>query len=158
VARHYLEVTTVATGVAQDLAILQIWNPAGQPRASLRRFDVIHVSATAPSGYMGFRLFRSTARGTPGSTVTPTAAMAIDGQVAIGVLLDIQVFTVEPTKSAGALFPGWTIANRRAFGLIMPRHEPIDIPANSGLVFANFNAGGNVTACPSVEFGLHMET
>ncbi len=102
---------TVATQNANE-AIATLWNPSSTNAVTV---DEVWVYRT---GITGDRLYINsiTARGTPGSTVTPTSVNCWDDPAAppSGILLDLARFTVQPTESAPVL---WGIAGAGATGI-----------------------------------------
>lgn len=141
---------TVVTAATDAHAIFQIWNPSATRWAELMEFSV--VCFAAPGAGAGFVVRRSTARGTAGSTVTPTAEHHTRRQAApdSGFLLDLAAFSVQPTLAAGELHPGWVFPAVTASGIILPTRVSIEIPPGTGLVFVNRAA----IAFPTSEVGV----
>lgn len=87
--------------VAANDAVFGIWNPHSTQRIKLlHMMAVIQSAPGAANSACCFR--RTTARGTPGSTVTPNISNDSRRGVApvSGLLLDLADFTVEPTLEA----------------------------------------------------------
>lgn len=128
---------TVATGAVADNGVAQLWNPHATQRINVHEIGL--VAAAAPGAGAGFYLRRSTARGTPGSTVTPGIQHDYGRGVAppSGALLDLAAFTAQPTMEVGGLM-GWVLAAVAASGIVYQsaRGEPIVIPPGAGLVLA----------------------
>ena len=130
-----------ATAATDAHALFAIWNPHSTAR--LRVLDS-HINATvAPGAGAGLELRRITARGTAGSTITPTIENDDARAVAppSGALLDLAVYSVQPTvvAAAGALF-SWTYAAVAASGLIVPFGTGIEVPPGTGLAWLNTSA------------------
>ncbi len=134
---YYVNAITVATAATDAHAIFQVWNPSATRAVELLELSM--VVTAAPGAGAGFVVRRSTARGTPGSTVTPTAEQHARRQAApdSGFLLDLAAFTVQPTLAAGELSPSWVYAAVAASGLLVPVPRGIEIPAGTGLVVVN---------------------
>lgn len=92
-----------ATGAATNDVLAALWNPSADQAVLVVEISMFRVSATAGNRPI---LRRTTARGTPGSTVTPDADNAWDDLAAppSGVLLDLAAFTVQPTVSGSRLW------------------------------------------------------
>lgn len=129
---------TVATAVTADHAAFGIWNPHATKRIRLR--EVAFVAAAAPGAGAGLILRRNTARGTAGSTATPTIEHDHNRDIAppSGFLLDLAAYTVQPTLAAGAGLFGWILAAVAASGMIYAfPGDGLVIPAGQGLIFTN---------------------
>jgi hypothetical protein len=123
---------TVATAVTIDHAVAQLWNPSTARRIRVRE---IHVAKQAAGGADEPTLRRSTARGTAGSTITPTIVNDFERDLAppSGALLDLSAFSAQPTLEA--LSPAsFVVPAAAGAGLMWAFPEPIEIPAASGLV------------------------
>lgn len=125
---------TAATVGTIDHAIAQLWNPS-----SVRRMWVkeIHVFKQGAAGAADEPLVRrTTARGTAGSTVTPTIRNDFENDLAspAGALLDLAAFTVQPTSTAGEGIAGLVTAAAVSAGWMWVFSEPgIVVPGGSGL-------------------------
>jgi hypothetical protein len=129
---------TVATAATADHAIFSVWNPSGTKRIELLEIGVFAV--TAPTAGAGFYRRRITARGTAGSTATPTAANALEADAApdSGFLLDLAVFTVQPTLAAApGMGPAVVMPNSIGAGVIIPFAYDTIIPPGQGVAFCN---------------------
>jgi hypothetical protein len=115
---------------AAGAALFNIWNPSAAIRVRLAELSV--VANVAPVASAALVLRRTTARGTPASTVTPD----IDNDIqrmqtpTSGLLLDLSVFSVAPTIDTSELFR-WTFAAVAGSGLMIPLE--ISIPNGTGL-------------------------
>jgi hypothetical protein len=89
-------------GAATNEAMCQLWNNSSTKRIRLLEFALWRAGTV----YSRQLICRTTARGTPGSTVTPTANNAWSGEdVPVGdTLLDLSNFSVEPTIALPPLF------------------------------------------------------
>lgn len=137
-ARYRTNGLTAATAGTDAHAIAQIWNPS-----STKRIEIVELgicATTAPAAGAGFVLRRSTARGTPGSTVTPNAEAADSRDAApdSGFLLDLAAFSVQPTLAAGELGPAWMLAPVAGSGLIYPvGGRGLTVPPGTGVCLVN---------------------
>jgi len=124
---------TVATAATADHAIAELWNPHSTQRIKVIQLAVFKSAAGAAGD--SFRLRRTSARGTAGSTVTPVQANHSTNGVApvSGALLDLAAFTVQPTLVAGELGPDWIAAAFAAAGLTYAIPGGIEIPPGAGL-------------------------
>lgn len=145
---------TAATGTSDPEAIAQLWNPS-----SARRLLVLEVSlyaAGAPPGVQArnsLSLQRTSARGTPGSTVTPDADSDWAGELAppSGALLDLAAFTVQPTLAAPELdglvlaAAGTSGTPSSGMGFALVRPEGIWVPPGTGLLLNGVLIAGAVS-------------
>jgi len=124
---------TAATAANANDTIAQLWNPSSSQRLRLIQFGLIKNAAGTAGD--SFRLRRTSARGTAGSTVTPGQAHhSIFGVAPVsGALLDLAAFTVQPTLVAGELGPDWIANSLTACGLHYPIPGGIEIPPGAGL-------------------------
>jgi len=131
---------TVATAATADHAIAQLWNPHSTQRIKVIHFTLFKTAAGAAAD--AFRLKRSTARGTAGSTVTPDIDNHSERAVApvSGVLLDLAAFSVQPTLDASELGPEFVAAAFAAAGVVYAIPGGIVIPPGTGLVLAQVPA------------------
>ncbi len=115
-------------------AIAQFWNPHATQRIKVVQFGVFKTSAGGSAD--SFRLKRSTARGTAGSTVTPDIDNHSERAVApvSGALLDLAAFSVQPTLAAAELGPDCLPGNFP--GACLLYDIGIVIPPGTGLVIA----------------------
>jgi len=124
---------TVATATTVDTAAAALWNPHATQRIRVIQFAL--CAAAAPATGASLKLRRISARGTPGSTVTPGIAnhslRALDRPS--GALLDLALYTAQPTFEAGDLGLGWILAAVAAAGVIYPIPGGIEIPPGAGL-------------------------
>lgn len=131
-ARFSVTGKNAATAATIDHAIAQLWNPSTSKRLWVRE---IHIFKQAVGAADEPTLRRSTARGTAGSTVTPTSVNERE-QIAnppSGFLLDLAAFTVQPTLAASAL-ESCVIPAAIGAGIMWAWSEPWEIPAGQGLV------------------------
>lgn len=137
-ARYTVNGLTVATAATHAHAVAQIWNPSGTKRIELAEIGICAVAA--PGAASGFVIRRTSARGTPGSTVTPTAehGYSRDAVPDSGFLLDLAAFTVQPTLIAGELGPGWILAAVIGSGIIYQYGgRNLTIPPGTGIAIVN---------------------
>jgi hypothetical protein len=137
-ARYAVNGTTAATAATDAHAIAAIWNPSATKRIELVEFGIVAVAA--PGAGAGFLLRRMTARGTPGSTITPTAehAYARDAPPDSGFLLDLATYSAQPTLAAGELGPAWVLAAVIGSGLIYQLGgRTLSIPPGTGIAIVN---------------------
>ncbi len=147
---YYVNGTTAATAATNQHAILQVWNPS--TTRTIELLEVSLVATTAPGAGAGFLTRRSTARGTAGSTVTPTAEHHARREAVpdSGFLLDLAAFSAQPTLAAGDLAPAWVYAAVAASGIVYPLPRGIEIPPGTGLCLVNRAA----IAFPISEVGI----
>jgi hypothetical protein len=151
---YYVNVTPAATAATDAHAILQIWNPSTTRTIQLCELSAV-FRAAAPAAGAGFTTRRSTARGTAGSTITPTAEHHSRREAApdSAFVIDLAAFTGQPTLAAGELYPVWGFAAIQNSGLILPLPRGIEIPPGTGLCFVNAAAIATAVA----EWGLVIE-
>lgn len=127
---------TAATTATIDLAAFSIWNPSTTKRIELVELGVFVT--TAPTAGSGLQMRRITARGTPGTTATPTLenAQERDAVPDSGFVLDLAVFSVAPTLAAAPSMMGWVPAASVGAGLVLPLRE-LTIPPGTGIAFLN---------------------
>lgn len=115
----------------------QLWNPSGTKRIRavlvhlfMHDFDIAGNS---------FFITRTTTRGTPGSTVTPDADNADEGDAAppSGMLLDLAEFSVQPTLAVPELNSPFTFpagaAGTEGSGFSREFPRGIVVPPGTGL-------------------------
>ena len=124
-----------ATAATLDHAIFSVWNPHATQRIKLLSW-AIFKEGTGTAGD-ALRLRRISARGTPGSTVTPTIENHSERGAAppSGFLLDLSAFTVQPTLIAGELGLGWISSAFAAAGGIFAIPGGLIIPPGTGMAF-----------------------
>jgi len=93
---------SAATAATSGHAIYGFWHPAGAHRVRILEMGCGRGAITNQRGPV---VLRSSARGTPGSTVTPDADNAWNNQVVppSGALLDLAAYTVQPTLASPPL-------------------------------------------------------
>jgi hypothetical protein len=132
-ARYAVNGKTVATAATIDHAIAQVWNPSGSKRIKLTEMHIFKQAVGAADEPV---IRRSTARGTAGSTVTPTSTSEME-QIAnppSGFLLDLAAFTVQPTLATGPLHSA-VIPAAIGAGIMWTFPDfGIEIPAGQGVV------------------------
>jgi hypothetical protein len=150
---YYVNGTTAATAATDQHAIFEVWNPSATRTISL--LEVQLVAFAAPGAGAGFITRRSTAKGTAGSTVTPTAEHHARRQAVpdSGFTLELAAFTVQPTLAVGDLYPAWVFAAVAASGISLPIPRGIEIPPGTGIVIVNRAA----IAFPTSEVGIVVE-
>ena len=126
--------TAATAGAASPDVICQLWNPDGA-----KRIKVLEVSLWR-GGITGTRVVptRTTARGTPGSTVTPDADNAWDTDAGppSGALLDLAQFSVAPTIMAAPHLMGFHMAantGQEGFGFVWASPKGIEVAPGTGL-------------------------
>lgn len=137
---------TAATAATADHAIFSVWNPDSLKRITLVEMGLFKAGAGAANDSL--YVCRITTRGTAGSTVTPDADNAWQGDdvPASGFLLDLAAFSAQPTKASPNLF-GWVASAVAASGFIWPTPRGIAIPAGTGIAIVQRAA----TAWPTSE-------
>lgn len=128
---------TAATAATAGHAIAQLWNQHSTQRMLVTKIQVFKQGGAGTAGD-AWEVRRSTARGTPGSTITPALAQDENRSLApVTGLLDLAAFTVQPTLEAGGL-DSWVAANVIASGIILPVN--IEVPPGAGIVLAQIAA------------------
>jgi len=127
---------SAATVGTSNHAIAQLWNPHATQRIRVVQFGVFKTAAGGVTD--AFRLKRSTARGTPGSTVTPDIDNHSERAIApvSGALLDLAAFSVQPTLAAAELGPEVQPGNIQGACLLYEMPGGIVIPPGRGLVIS----------------------
>lgn len=134
-----------ATAATADHAVWGFWNPHATQRIKVIAFSMFAQSAAPAAGWSG-RLRRITARGTPGSTVTPAIQNHSLYGVAppSGVLLDVAAYSVQPTLNSLDLGIGYTFAAVQGSGIVYPIPGGIEIGPGAGLAFIQVPATASV--------------
>jgi hypothetical protein len=134
-ARYRVNGKTVATAATIDHAIAEVWNPSTTKRIKLLQLWCFKQAAGAADEPV---LRRTTAKGTPGSTVTPTSVNEVE-QIAAppsSFTLELSAFTVQPTLAAspldGSVIPA---AIGSGFIWLFDEHggDGLEIPAGAGI-------------------------
>lgn len=130
---------TAATAATIDHAVAALWNPDTAKRIKLLELGLFKAGAGAAND--GLYLTRITARGTPGSTITPDADNAWSGDdvPSSGALVDLAAYSVQPTRATPPLW-GWIAAAVAASGVIWPTPRGIWIPPGTGLALCQRTA------------------
>lgn|SRR3990167_3004161 len=129
--RYAIGGRTAATAATANHAAAALWNPSSTKAIRLREVWVFKTAATVDN----HGISRITARGTPGSTVTPSATTAFDTpRIApqSGALLDLAAYTVQPTLG-GLLLARANLPAAIGAGFIWVFAEPIIIPPGEGM-------------------------
>jgi hypothetical protein len=144
---------TAATVATAGHAIAALWNPHTSARIEITEVALFKTAVgTAADAIL---LQRITARGTPGSTVTPLIGNADERDIAApaGALLDLAAYTGQPTVDASAVpLWGWVAAAVAGSGFIYPTGG-ITIPPGAGLAITQV-AG---TIWPISEVGFRYQ-
>ena len=136
-ARYVVGGKGAATAATADHAIAGIWNPSTSKRIKVLEVHAFLITAVA----VEVVLRRTTARGTAGSTITPTSVNEME-QIAnppSGFLLDLAAFTVQPTLAGttndlhGAQIP----AAIGAGIMWVMSGEGLEIPAGAGIALTS---------------------
>ena len=124
--------TAAATAATIDHAICQLWNPSASRRLKVYEVHIFKQGAGAADEPV---LRRSTVRGTPGATITPTIVNHGERDLAppSGMLLDIAAFTAQPTLEALGVLGGVAPAAIGS-GFMWSFNGELEIPAGNGLV------------------------
>lgn len=122
---------SAATAATVNHAYGGIWNPSASKSIYVMEIHLVKTVGTVDN----HALARSTARGTPGSTVTPDADNHDAGQVVpqSGALLDLAAYSVQPTLATPNLLH-FNLPAVIGSGLIWTFPEGIRVPAGAGLV------------------------
>ena len=146
--RYTIGVAPGTTAATADHAISQLWNPSSAVTLYLKEIHVVKVTAT---GLNVLQLRRSTARGTAGSTITPTIVNEYDNALAppSGALIDLAAFSAQPTLSALNLH-SWILPAAIGSGVMWVFEEPIRIKPGTGIVVTQGNAVASDVGCRHV--------
>ena len=101
---------TAATTANADHCIAELWNPDSLKRITL--FEGGLFKANAGTAGDSIYICRTTAKGTAGSTLTPTASNAWSGDDVPASLatVELSAFSVQPTRQAAPFLWGWVAA------------------------------------------------
>ena len=129
---YYVNGKTAITAATIDHAITQLWNPSAGRRLTVWEIHVFKQAAGAADEPV---LRRSTARGTAGSSIVPTAVNQGKRDIAppSGAIVDLAAFTAQPTLEALGLAGGVAPAAVGS-GFIWTFPDGLMIPAGNGLV------------------------
>jgi len=141
---------TAATAATIDHAIFQVWNPHSTQRIKLIQWSIFKEAVGTAADGLRFR--RTSARGTAGSTVTPTIEHHSERAIAppSGFLLDLSAFSVQPTLVAGELGQGWVASAVVGSGGVIAIPGGLIIPPGTGIVAIQTKA----TIWPISEVGV----
>lgn len=127
---------SAATGGAANEAIAQLWNPHATQIIRLVGYTLESQVAPAAAGFIT-HLRRTTARGTPGSTVTPDISNDSKRGAApvSGALLDLAAFSVQPTYDGTTSWDPFYFTVTNPTGFVSRRSGPAGwyIPPGSGI-------------------------
>jgi len=143
---------SAATAATADHAIAALWNPHATARIKIVSFAVFKQGGAGTAGD-SIRLRRITARGTPGSTVTPGIAQHSERGIAppSGALLDLAAYSVQPTLDTVDLGIGWTAPAVQGAGIVLPVPGGLVLPPGSGVAIVQVAA----TAWPASEITFY---
>ncbi len=129
-----------ATAATADHALAALWNPHAS--IDIEVTEIWVCANAAPGAGAALLVKRISARGTAGSTVTPTIGNDHMRELAppSGALLDLAVYSVQPTIADAIPLAGWTFSAAAAAGLIIPFPRKIHIPPGAGLALVNATA------------------
>lgn len=130
---------SAATAATANHAVAAIWNPSSSLRIRVTELSFVAQGA-APTAGNSLQVRRITARGTAGSTLTPTIANDTDRIVApvSGVVVDLAAYTVQPTLDTGVAMWQWNLAAVIGSGVVLPFE--VTIPPGAGLAIAQIAA------------------
>lgn len=131
---------SAATVATADHVVAQIWNPHATQRIKAILFSLYKQGGAGTAGD-SVRLRRSTARGTPATTVTPDIDNHSERALAppSGFLLDLAAFSVQPTLDTSDLGIGWTAPAVQGAGIVRPM-PGIIVPPGTGLAIVQVAA------------------
>lgn len=121
--------------VANNEVVGQLWNPSTD--RSLWVAEIMYTTVVTGTA-QNMRIQRTTARGTPATTVTPDLDNDMEREVTpqTGALLDLALFSVQPTVDASVLFrtppTGGTTAGGILDQIVFPG-KGIKVPPGTGL-------------------------
>lgn len=138
-SRYAVTGKTAATAATIDVAICALWNPS-----TVKSVYVVeaHIFKQAVGAADEVKIRRISARGTPGSTATPTIANHYGHDIAppSGVLLDMASYTVQPTfvgaSNSGGDLLSTIIPAAIGAGIMWVFPDPIEVKAGAGLAMA----------------------
>ncbi len=126
-----------ATAATQGHCAFALWNPSSTKRLEVLEIAWCNTTTSPPH----LELNRISARGTPGSTVTPDIDNAFEQDVAppSGALLDLAAYSVQPTVE-GPRFRQTDTSAAIGAGLSWLFQEGLAVPPGTGLVIRTFQA------------------
>lgn len=129
---------TAATAATLNHAVAGVWNPHATDRVRIQELKVCITAATACEP----TIFRVTARGTPGSTVTPLIAQSDGRDVGpvSGFLLDLAAYTVQPTLDGAVALEKWWLPAAIGAGMMWVFNDPIVVGPGAGIVLVTGTA------------------
>ena len=129
-----------ATAATNHHAIATLWNPSGGTAITVY---TVGYSMTTGSGGLA-SIFRASARGTPGSTVTPDLDNDYGRKAApSGAVLDLAAYTVQPTFDTNEIIQ-LNAENQIGGGAVIQLPVPIVVPPGTGLNIQQTNSSSNV--------------
>lgn len=149
---HYVRGFNAATAATANHALACIWNPHATRRIRVVEVGVYKAGVGAAND--SIYLCRITARGTPGSTITPDADNSSEGDATspAGALLDLSAYTVQPTLASPGMY-GWVAPAVAAGGITIPVPRGIAVLPGTGLAILQRAA----TAWPTSEITYVFE-
>lgn len=127
---YYAAGRSAATAATANHAGAALWNPHATIRLQVREIHWIKTVATLDN----LAVQRITARGTAGSTITPTIASSSQRGVdrPSGCLIDLATYSVQPTLEGVPLLRT-NLPSAVGAGMMWSLAEPIEIPPGAGL-------------------------
>ncbi len=120
-----------ATAATANHAGAALWNP--HSTIPLRVTEIAWSKTVATADNLA--IMRITARGTAGSTVTPTIVNDFLRGVAppSGALLDLAAYTVQPTLDGSLYLYRWNLPAAVGAGIFWTFRTPLRVPPGTGL-------------------------
>lgn len=138
------------TGTTYPAPICAVWNPDATESVKVVECGVFMAGLRTGTTQNSPVLYRTTAQGTAGSTVTPDADNAWDDLVApaSGLVLDLALFSVAPTTASPPLWAmqcgGNTATGSAGLGFQWASSRGILVPPGTGLMIGATMNGVNL--------------
>lgn len=139
-----------SNAASADQVACALWNPSSTHR--LWVFEVSYCRSLDSTAGLDIAFTRTSTRGTPGSTITPDADNALDGDAdpASGALLDLNLYSVQPTLMTPQIGRGFF--NGAAGQSVSRTFGPDGLCVPPGTGLAVFNISSNPVRDGNINF------
>lgn len=129
--------TTASMAPVSDSPLAVLWNPHATKRLRVIEVGMSFVGTSPGPSKVYIR--RTTTRGTPGATVTPDIQQSFHRTAApvSGTILDLAVYTVDPTFEGGANGLSWVSPANVSWIIIYSMPEGMEISPGNGLALVD---------------------
>lgn len=144
---------SAATAATANHAVTALWNPHATQRVRVAQIQM--VAKGTPGAGEAYYMQRISARGTPGSTITPAITNHSRHCLAppSGLLMDLSAYSVQPTLTGNIIGTRWVFPAVVGSAIILPFPRGIEIGPGAGLAVVHLDN----TAAPEFDITWDWE-